>query len=124
MAGPADIGFDAWDKDTALAIARILSGEDVSEDDIGSGRAEEIFSKISPVHYVSESSPPSLFIYGGKDTVVDPKNAEVLVNKFDTVGAHYDYYYLPDSTHSLSRNFYLRLAYSDRLIEYCHEYFK
>ena len=124
MAGPSDISIDTWGKDTAITLARMLSGVLISDEDIESGRTEEIFSKISPVHYVSESSPPSLFIYGGKDTVVDPKNAEVLVNKFDTVGAHYDYYYLPDSTHSLSRNFYLRLAYSDRLIEYCHEYFK
>ena len=124
MAGPADISIDTWGKGTAITIARMLSGVLVSDEDIESRRADEIFNQISPVYYISDKTPPSILIYGGKDTLVTPKNAEALVNKFNTVGVKYDYFYLPDATHSLSRNLYLRLSYSERLIEYCHDYFK
>ena len=124
MAGPADISIDVWGKGTAITIARMLSGVLVTDEDIESGCADEIFNSISPTHYVSETSPPSLFIYGGKDTLVTPKNAEALVEKFNTAGVKHDYFLLPDATHSLERNLNLRLAYSKRLIDYCNEYFK
>lgn len=123
MAGPADISIDVWGKGTAITIARMLSGVLVTDEDIDSGRANEIFNSISPVYYVDERSPHSLFIYGGNDTLVTPKNAEALVNKFNTVGASYDYFYLPRATHALERNLNLRLAYSKRLIDCCDEYF-
>ena len=124
MAGPADINIDTWGKGSAITIAKMLSGVLISDEDIESGRADEIFNKISPTHYINESTPPTILIYGGKDTLVTPKNAEALLAKFNTVGTKYDYFYLPDATHALSRNPYLRLAYSECLIDYCKEYFK
>ena len=123
MAGPADFSTDIWGKETALTLANRLSGQKVTEEMLLSGQAEEILRSISPTSYITADTPPSIFMYGGRDDLVDKANGESLKAKFDAVGVEYDYIFLPKAKHSLARDLGKRFSYFKRLVEYCKEYF-
>lgn len=123
MAGPADINPDIWGTDLAKGIGEILSEKDITNDMIESGEADEILDAVSPVTYINSNTPPSIFMYGGKDTTVPIGNWESLKHKLDTVGVEYDFVFLPNATHSLINNPLKRLSYPKLLLSYCDEYF-
>ena len=123
MAGPAEITPELWGDARAIRIAEMLSGEEISEEMINSGEAEKILESISPASYVNSNTPPSIFAYGGKDTLVIPENGEALKNRFDEAGVKYDYVFFPHSDHALIHNFGKRIVYAGIVIDYCREYF-
>ncbi len=123
LAGPADINPDIWGDDMAMLIGERLSGKTITRDMLDSKEAEQIFEKISPVSYVNESTPPSIFVYGGKDDLVTVENGESLKKRFDEAGVEYDYIFLPNSTHALIHNPARRLSYIFLVKSYCNKYF-
>lgn len=123
MAGPADITYELWGKDRAIRIGEILSGIEITDEMIESGEAEMILRSVSPVSYVDSKTPPSIFAYGGADTLVLDENGESLKKKFDEFGVKYDYVFFPDSDHALIHNFGKRIKYAVTVIDYCKEYF-
>lgn len=123
MAGPADISPDIWGDDLSMRIGSLLSNTDITQETLKSGEADKILDNISPVTYIDANTPPSIFIYGGKDTTVPFGNAESIMQKFDTVWVQYDFILLPDANHMLIHNIPKRLSYPKLLISYCDKYF-
>lgn len=124
MAGPAEISPELWGDARAVRIGEMLSGREITDEMIDNGEAEKILESISPTSYVNSNTPPSIFAYGGKDTLVLPENGEELKNRFDEAGVKYDYVFFPDSDHALIHNFGKRIVYAGIVIDYCREYFK
>ena len=122
LAGPADISEKIWGVSTAAKIATMLSGNSVSEEMIISGEADEILRYISPVSYVNSDTPPTIFVYGGKDNTVKAANGDSLVEAFEVAGAEYEYIFMPNSDHSLLQNIFKHLRYMFRLSDYCEKY--
>lgn len=123
MAGPSDISADVWGADMAMAIAKRLTGKNVTQEMLLSGEADELLSSISPTAFVCDKTPPTVIIHGGKDTVVPLKNAEVLMEKLSQYSVAYDYIYLGNSDHSLIQNPLKHAKYLKKLLEYCKRYF-
>jgi len=123
MAGPADIRPDIWGDDLAKTIGERLSEKSITDETLKNGEANEVFNAISPVTYINSSTPPSIFMYGGRDTTVPIGNWESLKRKLDTVGVEYDFLFLPNATHSLINNPLKRLSYPKLLVSYCDKYF-
>lgn len=123
MAGPAEISFDVWGKDTAIAIGERLTGKNITDEMIASGEAEELLRNISPTSYVTDKTPPSIFIYGGKDTTVNKANGEALKAKFEGAGVDCTYIFASKSNHLLFRNIGKRLSYNKTIVKYCEKYF-
>ncbi len=123
MAGPADFSAEIWGKDKATTIGERLSTQQFTEEAWQNGQAEEILRALSPTSYITEDTPPSILIYGGKDTTVDKANGESLRKRFDEVGVEYDYIVLPKANHLLLRNLGKRLSYVKTLEKYCEKYF-
>ena len=123
MAGPADICADVWGEEKAIKIAAILSGKPVTDEMIESGEVWDMLAFYSPTSYISASTPPTLFAYGGKDTTVTEKNADSLKAGLDAAGVRYDYIYFENSDHTLLQNFGKRIKFAIKVIDYCDEYF-
>ena len=122
MAGPADIRPSVWGDELSITIGERLSGEEISLEDLHSGKADEILCSISPVTYVNYDTPPSIFMYGGADTTVSKENGESLKRCFQEAGVKYDYVFLPEANHALIHNPKARLSYPALLVNYCKEY--
>ena len=123
MAGPADISPEVWGEDMAIRVCRRLTGAEITQEMLRSGEADEVFASVSPVSFIDENTPPTLFMQGGKDTVVPPANADSLVAKFTAFGVPYDYIHLENSDHSLLQNPIKHAKYYGMLFDYCEQYF-
>ena len=122
MAGPADISAEVWSEHSAMVIGDWLGEGEITPEMMESGEALPILAEISPVTHVSESSPPTMLIHGGRDQVVPLKNAENLMARLDECGVEHDFILLPDSDHSLLQNPVGHLKYYLLLLEYCKTY--
>lgn len=118
--GPCDFSAEAWGS-SGPGIASMLAGKELCEqyaDD-----EEAIIKLVSPAYYVTKDSVPSLFGYGGKDTIVPSGNAKSIKAAVDAAGAEYYYIIYPNSNHMLKLDPASAKEYSDKLFEYCELYF-
>ena len=123
MAGPADISPAVWGEDMTIRVARRLTGVEITPEMLRSGDADALLASISPTSFIGKSTPPTLLMHGGKDTVVPPANANALVAKFTSFGISYDYVHLKNSDHSLLQNPIKHLKFYKMLFDYCEKYF-
>ena len=123
MAGPAIVSPAVWGEDMAIRVTRRLTGVEISPEMLRSGEADALLASISPASFIGKSTPPTLLMHGGKDTVVPPANADSLVEHFTSNAVPYDYIHLKDSDHSLLQNPIKHLKFYGMLFEYCKRYF-
>ena len=123
MAGPADISPAVWGEDMTVRVARRLTGAEITPEMLRSGEADALLASISPVSFIDENTPPTLFMQGGKDTVVPPANADSLVEKLAENKIPYDYIHLKNSDHSLLQNPIQHAKFYGMLFEYCEKFF-
>lgn len=122
MAGPADISTGSWSEDMTLRIGTLLSGVTLTDEMLQNGEARGILASVSPVSFVTESSPPTALIHGARDTTVPPANAESLIKTLEENGVPYDLVYLRRSDHSLLQNPLKHLSYYKLLVRYADRY--
>lgn len=122
MAGPADIFPDVWGNDMTMRIAKLLTGQDVTEEMLQTGEADALLSSISPISYITEASPPTIILHGGKDTVVPIANTTSLIARLSEHAVRHEYIYMKNADHALIQNPFRRLAYLKALLTYCDEY--
>ena len=118
--GPCDFSVEAWGS-SGPGIAEMLAGKDICEE--FADDEDAIIKIVSPSYYVTETSVPSLFGYGGRDTIVPAGNAKSIKAAFDAAGATYDYIIYPNSNHMLMLDPACAAEYSAKLFEYCELYF-
>ena len=121
LAGPADIAPEIWGEDLAIRIGEMLSGKELSKD-TASPETRIVLESISPVTYVNSDTPPTLFVYGGKDTTVSARNGDSLVSALEASGVEYKYIFMPNSDHSLLQDVFKHLEYMLTLKTWCVEY--
>lgn len=123
MAGPADISPAVWGEDMTVRVARRLTGAEITPEMLRSGEADALLASISPVSFIDENTPPTLFMQGSKDTVVPPANADSLSKKLAENKILYDYIHLKNSDHSLLQNPIQHAKFYGMLFEYCEKFF-
>lgn len=123
MAGPADISPAVWGEDMTVRVARRLTGAEITPEMLRSGEADALLASISPVSFIDENTPSTLFMQGGKDTVVPPANADSLSKKLAENKIPYDYIHLKNSGHSLLQNPIQHAKFYEMLFEYCEKFF-
>ena len=120
LAGPADFSNELWG-DLYLGIASRLSGEDLS------GKSQEeialIANSFAPVNFITESAPPTLLAYGGRDELVLAKNGESVLKKCQQLGVECEYLLFKNSSHSMITDVHMRVKHDKLLIQYCRTYF-
>ena len=123
MAGPAEISARVWGNDMAKRVGKRLTGVDITDDELSNAATVALLESVSPTAYINADTPPTLFMHGGKDTVVPIENAQSLHERLKANSVKYDYVYLPNSDHSLIQNPFKHVTYYRLLLGYCAEYF-
>ncbi len=123
LAGPADFSKKAWNEDTLKIIGERLSGKQLTDEMFLNGEAEQILSQLSPAYYVNENTVPTIFMYGEKDDLVTPTNAQTLIERFEEFGVPYEYISLPNSNHLLINDPFKYITLLKTLTKYCELYF-
>ena len=120
--GPSDFSVDVWGE-LGLTIAGLLSGTPITDEMISNGEAEKVIASVSPAAYINQNSIPSLFGYGGKDTIVPAGNGEAVKNAFEKSGVKFDFILYPNSNHLLLSDPDSSVLYQQTFDEYCKTYF-
>lgn len=58
-----------------------------------------LYNSSSPINYVTSTSPPTLILHGGKDTIVPFRESVNLHNKLTSVGVINKYVFYPNQLH-------------------------
>ncbi|MBR5140252.1 MAG: alpha/beta hydrolase [Clostridia bacterium] len=122
MGAPADLDSSIWGS-RAITIIKRLSGITITEEELEGEYAQELLSSLSPVSYITKDSPPTLFMYGGKDETVSIANAESLKAGLSEAGVSYEYILQKNAGHGLINNPIKRYAYNRALVDFCDRYF-
>ena len=141
--GPADLNLLFPTDDAALK--KILSGE--QSDEVVKQRQElknflqsitgrvmtdeelsvETVNKVkqigSPLHYVSETTPPAILAYGGKDGLVLSEHGKRMAMVLQNSGVEQTLIVFPNSGHGLEQDKECTKMMIDTIIEYCSIYF-
>lgn len=122
MAGPSDISEDAWGRDMAKRVGFRLTGVEITDEILDSGKADALLASVSPVTYVTPDSPPTLIMHGGKDDVVPVANADSLISQLEQNSVTHDYVYMDRSNHMLIQNPLAHVTYFGLMLKYCRTY--
>lgn len=122
MVAPADLSYASFGEFSPIIVSG-LTGKTVTLDMVKNGKADKLISSVSPVSYINSDCIPSLFAYGGKDTIVTTKNYYAVKNAFAKTDARYDIYLYPNSIHTLLNDPDVHEQYMAKLLEYCKTYF-
>ena len=120
--GPSDLHPDVWG-DVGKRLCAKLSATPISEEMLASGAADDIIASVSPAYHIDGDTVPSIFAYGGKDTLVTKENGESLRRAFDAAGVEYEYVYFENSDHALLGDPLQFIRYYVLLDEYCERFF-
>lgn len=107
----------------AKRVGRRLTGAELTDEMLDTKETKELLSSVSPVTYISEVTPPTIIMHGGRDNVVPIGNAETLIDKLESCNISYEYVFLKNSDHSLIQNPIKHLGYYKLMLEYCGKYF-
>ncbi len=122
MVSPADLSYASFGELSPLIVSG-LTGKTVTLDMVKNGKADKLIASVSPVNYISSKCIPSLFAYGGKDTIVTMQNYYSVKKAFEKTTARYDIFLYPNSIHTLLNDPDVHQKYHAKLLEYCKTYF-
>ena len=78
---------------------------------------------VSPAHFITKDSVPTLVGYGGKDTTVPAGNAQATKKALEESGIDYTYIFYPNSSHMLFEDYESAHLYDSALNVYLYKYF-
>ncbi len=122
MVSPSDLSYSSFGELSPVIVSG-LTGKIVTLDMVKNGKADKLIASVSPVTYISSDCIPSLFAYGGKDTIVTMQNYYAVKNAFEKTTATYDIFLYPNSIHTLLNDPDVHQQYFSKFLEYCKIYF-
>ncbi len=123
--GPSFFMPEAWPNQPDLAFSLTMAGtgeimtKGMYESDIGQGWVKS----ISPAMLVNRNTVPTLFAYGGKDSLVNSIHGEKLKEAFEANGVPYKYILFPNSGHALWDDPDCTTEFQKAILQYAEQYF-
>ena len=122
--GPVSFHKEFWGADIAALLIGYGAGKKVDAGKLDDPEIVAAADSLSPVHFVGPDSPPTIFAYGGKDTLVRPVHRNALAK---ALGEHHvpsrcvDF---PNSNHALWDDAESTEMFRQAVLEYCVRYMK
>ena len=130
LAAPAEFEPSDWDilkkvnkLDNDAEFLSLMSGVDITDEVIKSGKYEQYVDMISPARLVNENSVPTLMGYGMKDHLVPGKLKYKLVSALEENGVVFDYFEFPNCNHGMYRDLDMMEQFLELSLVYCQRYF-
>ena len=129
---PSDMTYEKW-KDfytdaQYIDLLNLMGGTSYTVNDLSANTLALNRSALylSPSYYINRTSPPTLYAYAHKDTVIPFSNRDSMESALTASDVPHDYIDYTSATHDLSNmwNSLLKTAdFSDLLLKYCTQYF-
>ncbi len=119
---PVDFHKDVWGS-AGLGLASMLAGVKITDEMKADGKSEEIINSVSPVSYITPDSVPTVYAYGGMDTVVPAGNEKSLTKALNAAGVDSKCIIYPHSNHMLEFDSKSENEYFSAVCDYLSVYF-
>ena len=122
--GPVSVTKDFWDEKTAAALIAYGAGIQVDSKKLDTPEVIEVGNGLSPLHFVGDGTPPTIFAYGGKDDLVKPVHRDALAKALEEhhiANIRIDF---PNSNHALWDDPDCVEQFRKAVLEYCVKYLK
>lgn len=122
--GPASFHKEFWGDDIAAALIGYGAGIQVDPDKLDTPEMIEAADRLSPIHFIRDGSPPTVFAYGGKDDLVRPIHRDELAKALEAHRVPNRRIDFPNSNHMLWDDAECVTAFREAVLDYCRQYLK
>ncbi len=122
--GPVSFRKEFWGEKIAAALIGGGTGNPVSPDQLDTREAIDAADSLSPVHFIGSGSPPTVFAYGGKDTLVRTVHRDALAGALDEHHVPNIRVDFPNSNHAMWDDSDGTERFREAVLQYCGQYLK
>ena len=122
--GPVSFHKGFWDDNTAATLIGGGTGKRISQAQLDTPEAIEAADSLSPLHFISSDSPPTIFAYGGEDTLVRPVHRDELAKALDEYHVPNIRVDFPNSNHAMWDDPDCMEQFREAVLQYCKQYLK
>ena len=122
--GPVSVTKGFWDEKTAAALIAYGAGIQVDPKKLDTPEAVEAANSLSPLHFIKDGTPPTIFAYGGRDDLVKPVHRDALAKALEEHHIPNVRIDFPNSNHALWDDPDCVEQFRKAVLEYCVTYLK
>ena len=122
--GPVSFRREFWDERTSAALIGYGAGIPADPKKLDTPELIEAADALSPLHFVREGVPPTIFAYGGKDTLVRPVHRIELAKALEEHHVPNRCIEFPNSNHMLWNDPDSTEEFREAVLRYCRQYLK
>ena len=100
-----------------------ITGRVMTDEELSVETVNKVKQIGSPLHYVSEMTPPAILAYGGKDGLVLSEHGKRMADAMQSKGATHSLIIFPNSGHVLGNDRECTIMVIDTIVKYCKTYF-
>lgn len=122
--GPVSVGKEFWGAKTAAALIGYGARVKVDPAHLDAPETVEAANSLSPLHFIGDDTPPTIFAYGGKDDLVKPVHRDSLAKALEEhhiANVRIDF---PNSNHALWSDPDCTEKFREAVLDYCTKYLK
>lgn len=122
--GPVSFRREFWNERISAALIGYGAGIQVDPKKLDTPEMIEAADKLSPLHFVRDGAPPTIFAYGGQDTLVRPIHRDELANALEEHRVPNIRIDFPNSNHMLWHDADSTQEFREAVLRYCRQYLK
>ena len=122
--GPVSFHKAFWGADVSAVLIGLGAGIEVNAGNLDDPEIVAAADSLSPVHFIGPDSPPTIFAYGGKDTLVRPVHRNALAKALGEHRVPNRCVDFPNSNHALWDDAESTEVFRQAVLEYCVRYMK
>lgn len=122
--GPVSVGRGFWDAKTAAALIGYGARVKVDPEHLDAPETLEAANSLSPLHFIGDGTPPTIFAYGGKDDLVRPVHRDELAKALEAHHIPNVRIDFPNSNHALWSDPDSTERFREAVLDYCTKYLK
>jgi acetyl esterase/lipase len=122
--GPVSVRKEFWGEDISAMLIGRGARVKVDAKKLDAPEAVKAADSLSPLHFISPGSPPTIFAYGGKDDLVRPVHRDELaraLKKHQVPNIRVDF---PNSNHAIWDDPESTESFREAVLQYCEQYMK
>ena len=122
--GPVSFRKEFWNERISAALIGYGAGVQVDQQNLDTPEMLEAADKLSPVHFVRDGTPPTIFAYGGQDTLVRAIHRDELAKALEEHHVPNICIEFPNSNHMLWDDPDSTEQFREAVLRYCRQYLK
>ena len=122
--GPVAFSKEVWGAKNAASMLSLGTGKQFSQKQLNSTEAIEAANSLSPLHFIGEKSVPTIFAYGGRDTLVKAVHRDKLAKALEEHHVPNIRIDFPNSDHAMWNDKDCMEKFRDAVLKYCTQYLK